>query len=125
MEIIVAGSRDFNDYELLEKILNEYIGNEKDVTIISGTARGADRLGEAYAKNNGYKLNLFPAEWNVYGKSAGYKRNVLMSEHASDCVVFWDGISKGTKHMIDIIKANNEFPNKHINLKVVNYTQLL
>ena len=80
--------------------------NRKDIEIVSGTAMGADRLGERYAKENGYKLKRFPAEWDKYGKSAGYRRNAEMAKYADACVVFWDGVSRGTKHMIDL--ANRE-----------------
>ena len=64
-------------------------------------ARGADRLGERYAKEHGYKVIYMPADWDLYGKSAGFKRNVQMAEYADALVAFWDGVSFGTKHMIE------------------------
>lgn len=108
--IIVAGSRNFNDYELLSTKLDYYLSNRVQtdtVVIISGTCYGADQLGERYAKEHNLHIDKFPADWNKYGKSAGYRRNVQMAEHADACIVFWDGASKGTKHMIDIAKAHN------------------
>ncbi|MFM7881437.1 MAG: DUF2493 domain-containing protein, partial [Microcystis panniformis] len=60
LKIIIAGSRNFNDYNLLEQKVNFYIGENQDIEIISGTARGADRLGERYAINKGLKF-LLPA----------------------------------------------------------------
>lgn len=76
--IIVAGSRDFNNYELVKNILDEYMEYPqfKNPVIVSGGARGADSLGERYAKENNLQLEIYPADWNRYGKSAGYKRNV-------------------------------------------------
>ena len=72
--------------------------------IVSGTARGADRLGEQYANANSLPLKKMPAEWDKYGKSAGYKRNEQMAEYSDCLIAFWDGQSRGTKHMIDIAR---------------------
>lgn len=72
--------------------------------VLSGTARGADRFGEEYAKENGLAVERYPAEWEKFGKSAGYKRNSLMATKAEALVAVWDGESRGTKHMIDIAK---------------------
>lgn len=102
--LIVAGSRDFNDYDLLKKTLDALLVNQHDVKIVSGGARGADALGERYAKENGHKLTIFPAEWTKLGKAAGFIRNEQMAEYSDALVAFWDGESKGTKHMIDTAK---------------------
>ena len=103
-KIIVAGSRSFNDYGFMCKRLREYltVNNDGDWTIISGHAKGADSLGETFAKEHGLKLEIFHADWNKYGKSAGYIRNEKMAKNADTLIAFWDGKSKGTKHMIDI-----------------------
>ena len=70
--------------------------------MVSGTARGVDSLGEAWAKHNNIPIKQFPADWTKHGKSAGYLRNQIMAEYAEACIVFWDGESKGAKHMFDI-----------------------
>jgi len=114
-KLIVAGGRDFNDYDLLESKLDKLLTNKTDVEIVCGKARGADSLGELYARNKGYGVAEFPADWNKYGKSAGYIRNKEMAEYADACVCFWDGISKGTGHMIDLAKEKN------IDLRVISY----
>lgn len=116
-KVIVAGSRDFNDYELLERELINFLRGKKpnEVEIVSGGARGADRLGEKFAKEKGCKLTIMNADWNRYGKSAGYRRNVEMAEYSNACVVFWDNVSKGSKHMIDIAEK------KDLDLKIVKY----
>ena len=101
MKTIVAGGRDFRDYALLIKELNKL---EKIKEIVSGTARGADKLGERYAINNNIPVKQFPANWDKHGKSAGYKRNEKMAKYAKRLVAFWDGKSRGTKHMIDIAR---------------------
>jgi len=101
-KVIIAGSRTFNDYELLKTKLDHILKNKKDIVIISGTANGADKLGERYAKEKGYEVIRMPANWELYGKRSGYIRNEEMAKVADGCVIFWDGISKGSKHMADL-----------------------
>lgn len=100
MRVIVAGSRSITSYEIVKKAI-ESSGFEI-TQIVSGTARGVDTLGEQYAKNNGIDIARFPADWENYGKSAGYRRNVEMSKNADALVAIWNGESKGTGHMVDI-----------------------
>lgn len=111
-KIIVAGSRDFNDYQLLERELIKFmkelgLNDNQDIEIVSGTARGADKLGEQFGRKHGYAIKQFPANWDTYGKSAGYRRNADMANYANACIVFWDGKSKGSKHMIDLANKCN------------------
>ena len=115
LRIIVAGSRDFKDYPLLRDTLMYYLTDMDDadvvddpsqVKFISGTARGADTLGEQFAYTYEYDVIRFVPDWDTYGKSAGYRRNAEMAKYASEeygvLFAFWDGKSKGTKHMIDL-----------------------
>jgi len=102
MKVIIAGGRNFRDYDKLRESCDNILVNQKEVEIVSGTAVGADTLGERYAQEKGYEVKKFPAQWDLYGKSAGYKRNQQMAEYADGLIAFWDGKSKGTKHMIDI-----------------------
>lgn len=115
MNVIIAGSRDFNNYELLVSKCDAILQNQTEVTIISGTANGADKLGERYAIERGHLCRRFPADWDKWGKSAGYKRNVEMAEIADGLIAFWNGDSRGTKHMIDIAKS------KGLKIAIVNY----
>ena len=106
--IIIAGSREFDNYSLLERIMDKLLSNIKyDIVIVCGKARGADTLGERYAKEKGYEIDYYPAQWNLYGKRAGYIRNEQMAQNADALVAFWDGHSKGTKHMIDLAHKYN------------------
>ena len=102
MKVVIAGSRQFNDYELLSSKLDNFFKNHTDIEIVSGAARGADQLGERYAREKGYKLTRFPADWDRHGKSAGYIRNQEMANYATHAVIFWDGQSLGTAHMITL-----------------------
>jgi hypothetical protein len=101
--VIVAGSRSFGNYALLKEKLDAILKEKKtthQVQIISGGAAGADQLGEIYAKDHDLDLKLFPANWKLHGNKAGYIRNTEMARHAQAVVVFWDGKSSGTRHMI-------------------------
>ena len=100
MKYIIAGGRDFTNYTVMAKILKEF-----DIdTVISGCARGADTLGAEWAAKNGIPLQTFPAYWDTYGKAAGFIRNAEMGDYADSAIIFWDGKSKGTKHMIQTMK---------------------
>ncbi len=99
MKYIIAGGRDFNNRTIMDKILSEYINPPFDI-IVSGCAKGADTLGAEWATIHGVPLQTFPAYWDTYGKAAGFIRNAEMGEYADAAIIFWDGKSKGTAHMI-------------------------
>lgn len=105
MKVIIAGSRGFSDYDLLCSKLDFLLSGQTDIQIVCGEARGADTLGKRYAKEHGYDVLSFPADWNKYGKSAGYRRNKEMAETADALVAFWDGKSRGTANMISIMRT--------------------
>lgn len=115
-KVCIAGSRGFSSYEFLKAKMDSLLRNKHpDVSVICGEAEGADRLGKRYAQGRGYTVESFPADWDTHGKRAEYLRNIEMAEAASACVVFWDGVSRGTAHMIDICRQKN------VPLKVVRY----
>lgn len=102
MKLIIAGSRNVESLTLVRLCFKQFKYRDKIECVISGCARGVDRLGEAIAKENGLKVIAKPANWDLHGKSAGYKRNSEMAEIADCLLAIWDKESKGTKHMIDI-----------------------
>jgi len=104
MKVIIAGSRDFDDYELLRSYCDHVLQNQTDIEIVSGTAKGADHLGERYAIEKGYRVKRFSANWEKHGRSAGYIRNEEMANYADALIAFWNGNSKGTEHMINLAK---------------------
>lgn len=129
-KIIIAGSRDFNNFQLGRRVfisLLEALTAQCDISeleIISGCAHGADRVGETLAREFKIKLHKMPAQWDLYGKSAGYKRNEEMAKYAiSDSrgvlLAFHDGESRGTQHMINLANKN-----KLDIVKVVNFKQI-
>jgi len=119
MKLIIAGSRSFDDYDLLRNVItrmypNPYMDIEQ---VVSGTARGADRVGEQFAERFGIELKRFPADWKRWGKSAGAIRNAEMAEYADALIAFWDGESKGTQHMIKVATK------KGLEVSVINYKE--
>ena len=106
MKLIIAGTRDFDNIDLLTKETDKFIEVQKHryittrVTVISGCATGADALGMVYAAHRGYEVEKYPALWDRYGRAAGPIRNRVMAQKATACIVFWDGRSPGTKNMI-------------------------
>jgi predicted Rossmann fold nucleotide-binding protein DprA/Smf involved in DNA uptake len=109
-KVIIAGSRGFSNYKLLREQCNKFLREKRktsNIIVVSGNARGADTLGEKYAQDEGFTLEIYPAQWKKFGKRAGYRRNEQMAEVADALIAFWDGSSKGTKHMIDIMNEKN------------------
>ena len=121
-KVVVAGSRGFSNYELMKERLLHLFSNYQlsEVEIVSGTANGADQLGEDFAAEFGCQIKQFPADWGsinnpdavvrrrsdgtLYNAKAGYDRNKKMAQYADACVCFWDGHSRGTKDMITLAK---------------------
>jgi hypothetical protein len=101
--VIIAGSRGFDDYAVLQTVCDNFLSPKKqthNIVIVSGTSKGADTLGEKYARERGYAIGRFPAAWQQYGKAAGPIRNHQMVDNADALIAFWDGNSTGTKDMI-------------------------
>lgn len=118
MKVIVAGCRWYRDYAFLKNRLDFFLQNVKEeIEIVSGgqvstdpeteEKYGTDYLGEQYAKEKGYALKQFPADWKTFGKPAAYFRNKEMAEYGTHCICFWDEKSKGTKMMIDLATKKN------------------
>ena len=102
MKLAIVGSRKFEDYDVMKKFIIDNIDINSITDIISGGARGADRLGERFAGEFNKNLIIFKADWSKYGKRAGFIRNVDIINECDFCVAFWDGESNGTKHDIEL-----------------------
>lgn len=112
MNLIIAGSRDWFSVYQCEQALSEFTtkhmtDDDKQLVIISGGARGADKCGEFTAKLHDIPCMVIPADWDKYGRSAGFKRNHDMAAKADALLAFWDGKSRGTAHMIDVARKNS------------------
>lgn len=106
MKLAIIGSRGFNDVNLLNETLNPLVF-QIDL-VISGGARGADKMGEEWAERHGIDTLIFPAEWDKYGKSAGFRRNEDIIKNADYVIAFWDGVSRGTQHSISLCEKYNK-----------------
>ncbi len=113
IKVIIAGGRDFDDFNKLCKVCDVFLKDQINIEIVSGAYKGADLLGERYAAERNHPIKQFPADWRRYGKSAGLKRNTEMAIYTDVLIAFWDGKSKGTKHMIDLANQAN------LNIKVI------
>lgn len=118
--VMVCGSRTITDVKWVEtQIVNYlkevYADQEKrfgqgdmDFIIIQGLARGVDMIAKEWADKHNLGTWDFPAEWDKYGRSAGFRRNVEMVDRCDYCLILWDGQSKGTKHDIDLCISKNK-----------------
>lgn len=109
--IVIAGCRDYNNYDEAKLYLDfrlSDIKKEYNIIIVSGCASGADAIGERYAKENGFEVEKCPADWRKYGRSAGPRRNEQMARISDIIICFWDEKSKGTKSMINYAKKYNK-----------------
>lgn len=115
-KLAVIGSRNFDDYDLLEMILDKF--KDKITTIVSGGANGADSLGEKWANKNDISTKIYKPDWDKYGKRAGYLRNRDIISNCDACIAFWDGESKGTQHSFTLCEEMGK------PLKVIKYKEL-
>ena len=102
MKVIIAGSRTITDYKALAAAITA--AGYPISCVISGGARGADTLGEKYARNNNIPLKRYIPDWEKHGKSAGFLRNAEMVDNADGLIALWDGVSRGTPHTIRLAK---------------------
>jgi hypothetical protein len=108
VRLAIIGSRSFNNIELIQEVLKEYIYTTK--MVISGGAKGADKLAQDWAIQNDIPVKIFLPDWTKFGKAAGVIRNKQIVLDADFCIIFWDGKSKGTKNTIELcIKLNVKY----------------
>jgi len=106
MNIGVVGSRSFNSYSYIQRILKSFFKNND--TLISGGAKGADSLAERFCDEHGYEKIIFYPNWKKYGRKAGFIRNEDIIKNSDFVIAFWDGKSKGTKNSINLAKSLNK-----------------
>jgi hypothetical protein len=102
MRILVCGGRDYPNREKLFVILDVWHHSYPDLVIIQGAARGADSFAGQWAKYRGVPQEIFPADWDKHGKSAGFKRNRQMLEEGRPNLVLAFAGGRGTAMMVDI-----------------------
>ena len=109
MRILVTGSRDWRDEERIEEALDAAAGDTyyRNVTLVSGACpTGADQIAETHGVTCGWTVERHPADWNTYGKSAGFRRNAEMVNLGADvCLAFIKNGSRGATHTADLAEA--------------------
>jgi hypothetical protein len=103
----VVGGRNFDDYDLLAETIGSYISDAAQYILVSGGAKGADKLVEKYASENGYDMIIYTPDWSK-GKRAGPLRNQRIVDKSDEIIAFWDGQTHGTKSTIDLAKKANK-----------------
>ena len=120
IRIVVYGSRSFNNYEYFCSVIEAYLKqfkDEKDICFITGSAYyGPDRMIIDWCETNHYPYFECPAQWDEFGKRAGMIRNKIMAKKCTHSLGMWDGVSSGTKHMMQ--ECFNNVENKSIVLLV-------
>lgn len=106
MQVIIAGSRSINIGVDKMSAIVQASGFKID-TVISGGAKGVDETGEAYAKMKDLGLKVFKTDWKL-GRGAGMINNRLMADQADALIAIYDGISKGTKNMIELMQKRGK-----------------
>lgn len=108
MKLAVVGSRNFTDYDLLKSKL-DYINNLKQITcIVSGGAKGADKLAEKWASDKGIDKDIHYPNWKEFGKKAAFIRNEDIVKNCDRLIAFQIKKSKGTQHSINLAKRFNK-----------------
>jgi glycerol-3-phosphate dehydrogenase len=99
MKVIIAGTRDITDMDLVTEAVKQ--SGFEITEVVTGMARGVDILAEQYGYDQRLNIQRFYAKWDSYGKMAGKIRNIEMANYAEALIAVWDGKSTGTRHMIE------------------------
>lgn len=105
MIVLISGSREYPKLELVKKIVDDL---PCDTILLNGRAMGVDNVARNQALFNDIIVQDFPADWNRYGRRAGFLRNHIMVDLAEYVICFWDGKSHGTKDVIDYSLQQNK-----------------
>ena len=95
--LAIVGSRDFGDSGLVRRFVDRL---RASTVVVSGGARGVDRVAVDAARLRDLGTEVFPADWDRFGRSAGIRRNADLVASVDGLVAFWDGSSPGTRDAI-------------------------
>jgi hypothetical protein len=107
-KIAIVGSRNITDYEIIKTFVLSYIDVNNIEWVCSGGARGVDSLAEQFADEFNIPKKIFLADWDQFGKQAGFLRNFDIITNSDIVFAIWDGVSKGTQHSMSIAKKQNK-----------------
>lgn len=108
MKLIIAGSRTLNpEWQLIDALVMQF-DMDTITEVVSGGAKGVDTDAQRWAEAVKLPFKLFSADWETHGKSAGYKRNAEMAKYGDALLAIWDGHSRGTNNMIEVMRIYNK-----------------
>lgn len=112
IKLLVCGSRTINNSEWVFSEIEKYISESNlqysDIHIIEGEASGVDKISKQFAQSKNIPVIEMPADWKVYGRAAGPIRNERMVRLCDQCLILWDGKSRGTKNDINLCDKYNK-----------------
>ncbi|GEM_PF-1316445 len=111
---IIAGSRSITDLSVVGEAVESARLVHPILEVVCGGARGVDRLGAQWAVKCRIPVTVFHADWDTYGKRAGFIRNEEMAQYANCLIAIWDGKSKGTAHMIETMEEEGNLVSVYI-----------
>ncbi len=119
MKLAIVGTRTFDDWAMFKRIMNTLTAKFDDILVVSGGAKGADKMAKNWAWENGYSCRIHHADWDKHGKAAGPIRNTELAndlEPGDRAIAWWDGRSPGTRHAIEKIRKR-----PGVKLKIIYY----
>lgn len=106
--ILITGSRYWGDARTINGAILEHIEglDPREVTVVHGSAPGADSLAAYAAECYVTNVEAYPADWRTHGKAAGPIRNQKMVDLGADvCLAFPEAGSRGTWDCVKRAKA--------------------
>jgi hypothetical protein len=107
MRLAIVGSRSFTKTSFAFEILDRVRATTSVDLVVSGGAAGADTIAELWARARSIATRVFKPDWTRNGRRAGFLRNVSIVTNADKLIAFWDGVSRGTLHSINLARLRN------------------
>lgn len=93
--VCINGSRSIKELNI-----SSYLSSDYPAAVVAGGAKGVDTIARDWTKSHHIEYVEYPAQWHIYGKSAGIVRNHEMVDFADELISFWDTKSSGTLEAI-------------------------
>lgn len=102
IKVIITGY--VNDYGLFEKLMDRFLHDRTvdKIEIVSGGTIGIHGANKRYAESRGIALKTIEADWDTFGKNAGFRRNDEMAQYATHLVIFEDDVLTDIKPLVEL-----------------------